>query len=278
MMEWWNNIYNDFNPIAFSLGDINVHWYGIMYALALLSALQMAQYIVKKDKLPITQANLDDYFIWVELGVILGARIGYILFYSPHLDYYLVNPWQMFNPFIDGKFVGISGFSFHGAVIGFIIGSILYSIKNKASFWLLMDISVIAIPFGYFFGRVGNFLNQELFGRATDVPWGIYVDGILRHPSQLYEAILEGILIFIILLIARNYKKFDGELTALYGILYGIARVIAEIFREPDFQLGFVCCDIFTMGQILSFIMVISSIIIYLVLNYLNNNKNMKRT
>jgi len=277
-MEWWNNIYNDFNPIAFSLGDINVHWYGIMYALALLSALQMAQYIVKKDKLPITQANLDDYFIWVELGVILGARIGYILFYSPHLDYYLVNPWQMFNPFIDGKFVGISGFSFHGAVIGFIIGSILYSIKNKTSFWLLMDISVIAIPFGYFFGRVGNFLNQELFGRATDVPWGIYVDGILRHPSQLYEAILEGILIFIILLIARNYKKFDGELTALYGILYGIARVIAEIFREPDFQLGFVCCDIFTMGQILSFIMVISSIIIYLVLNYLNNNKNMKRT
>jgi phosphatidylglycerol:prolipoprotein diacylglycerol transferase len=269
-VEFWNNIYSHFDPVAFSIGGFNIHWYGIMYALALLSALWMAQYIVKKDNLDISQNELDSYFLWVEIGVIVGARVGYMVFYSPNTEYYLLHPWQMFNPFVNGVFVGFSGFSFHGAVIGFILATIFYSMKYKKSFWFLVDLAVIAVPFGYIFGRIGNFLNQELFGRATDLSFGIYVDGVLRHPSQLYEAVLEGLLIFVVLYTIRNRKRFNGELAIIYIFLYGIARTIAELFREPDFQLGFICCDIFTMGQLLSFGMIISAVVLYLIMKYKN--------
>ncbi len=262
-MSCWNHIYQNFSPIAFKIGGISVHWYGIMYVFALLSALYIAKWVVKHDKLPIKQEELDNYFIWVEIGVILGARLGYILFYDPHTTYYLTHPWQILNPFMDGRFVGISGMSYHGAVIGFLLGSYLYVKKYKTDFWLLMDIVAIAIPFGYIFGRIGNFLNQRLIGRVTDEPWGIYVNGILRHPSQLYEAFLEGFLIFILLFIYRKHKKFNGELIILYGILYGIARFTAEFYRQPDIQLGFICCGWMTMGQLLSIVMIVFSIIFY---------------
>jgi phosphatidylglycerol:prolipoprotein diacylglycerol transferase len=119
-----------------------------------------------------------------------------------------------------------------------------------------MDIIAVATPLGYVFGRIGNFLNQELIGRATDVPWGIYVDGVLRHPSQLYEAFLEGIVLFIVLFLYRTKKRFDGELIIIYAVGYGIARIVAEVYRQPDIQLGFICCDMITMGQVLSFSMV----------------------
>jgi len=265
-MSYWNHIYQHFSPIAFKIFGLSVHWYGIMYVLALVSALFMAKWIVKHDKLPISDKELDDYFIWVEVGVILGARLGYILFYDTHTTYYLTHPWQMFNPFMDGKFVGISGMSYHGAIIGFLLGTYLYTKKYKKSFWFLLDIAAVAVPLGYIFGRVGNFLNQRLIGRVTDEPWGIYVDGALRHPSQLYEAFLEGLLIFILLFIYRKHKKFDGELIVLYGILYGIARFIAEFYRQPDIQLGFICCGWMTMGQLLSIIMIAVSLAIYIYL------------
>ena len=265
-MQYWNHIYQNFSPIAFSIGGLNVHWYGIMYVLALISALYMAKWIVKYDKLPITQEELDNYFIWVEVGVIIGARLGYILFYDPHTSYYLTHPWQIFNPFMDGKFVGISGMSYHGAVIGFLLGSYLYVKKYKKNFWLLMDVVAVAVPVGYIFGRIGNFLNQRLIGRVTDESWGIYVDGVLRHPSQLYEAFLEGFLVFILLFLYRKHKKFNGELIVLYGILYGIARFTAEFYRQPDIQLGFICCGWITMGQFLSIIMIAVSIIFYIYL------------
>ena len=269
-MQYWNHIYQNFSPIAFKIGSISVHWYGIMYVLALISALYLAKWLVKYDKLPISQEELDNYFIWVEIGVILGARLGYIIFYDPHTMYYLTHPWQIFNPFMDGKFVGISGMSYHGAVIGFLLGSYLYTKKYKKNFWLLMDIVAIAVPAGYIFGRVGNFLNQRLIGRETSEPWGIYIDGILRHPSQLYEAFLEGFLVFVILFLYRKCKKFDGELIVLYGILYGIARFIAEFYRQPDIQLGFICCGWMSMGQLLSIIMIAISLIFYLVLKKRN--------
>ena len=269
-MQYWNHIYQNFSPIAFKIGSISVHWYGIMYVLALISALYLAKWLVKYDKLPISQEELDNFFIWVEIGVILGARLGYIIFYDPHTMYYLTHPWQIFNPFMDGKFVGISGMSYHGAVIGFLLGSYLYTKKYKKNFWLLMDIVAIAVPAGYIFGRVGNFLNQRLIGRETSEPWGIYIDGILRHPSQLYEAFLEGFLVFVILFLYRKHKKFDGELIILYGILYGIARFIAEFYRQPDIQLGFICCGWMSMGQLLSIIMIAISLIFYLVLKKRN--------
>ncbi|AXH12275.1 prolipoprotein diacylglyceryl transferase [Halarcobacter bivalviorum] len=259
-MELWQNIYSHFDPVAFNLGSIAVHWYGIMYALALLSAIFVAKWLIKKDKLPISNDLFDSYIWWVEIGVILGARLGYIIFYDPNSMYYLTHPWQIFNPFINGEFTGISGMSYHGAFIGFLIASLLFCKKHKVSFWFLADIAVLGISAGYVFGRIGNFFNQELVGRATDVSWGIYVNGILRHPSQLYEAVLEGLLIFAILYIIRNKKSFDGQLAIMYGVLYSLARIIAELFREPDVQLGFIYSDWLTMGMLISGIFAIFSL------------------
>lgn len=259
-MNYWNHIYEHFDPVAFSLFGLNVHWYGIMYVLALVSALFMAKWIVTKDKLPIEKQILDDYFIWVEVGVILGARLGYILFYDPNTSYYLSHPWQIFNPYENGEFVGIRGMSYHGALIGFLLGSYLFSRKHKYSFWFLMDIVAIAVPVGYIFGRIGNFLNQELIGRATDVSWGIYVNGILRHPSQLYEAVLEGILVAIIIYLIRQRVSFAGGLTLIYGVLYGLARFIAEFWRAPDAQIGYIYGEWMTQGQLLSLPMIFISL------------------
>jgi phosphatidylglycerol:prolipoprotein diacylglycerol transferase len=261
-MEFWQNIYSHFDPIAFHLGSIAVHWYGIMYALALLIAIYSAHWIIKKDNIDLHKDILDSYILWAEIGVILGARIGYILFYDTHTYYYLTHPWQIFNPFIDGMYAGISGMSYHGALIGFIISTIIWCRKNKISFWFMTDIAVLAIPIGYIFGRIGNFFNQELIGRVTDVPWAIYVNGTLRHPSQLYEAILEGLFVFIILYVYRNRKKFDGQLALMYVGLYSFARIVAEFFRQPDIQLGFILnTSWLTMGMFISMIFVVCSFV-----------------
>jgi len=264
--SFWNNIYSHFDPVAFNLFGANVHWYGIMYAIALLSAISIAHWIIKKDNLDISKDRLDSYIWWVELGVILGARLGYVLFYDTHTSYYLSHPWQIFNPFAaDGTFIGISGMSYHGALAGFIIASIIWCKKNKISFWFMVDIAALAVPLAYIFGRLGNFVNQELIGRATDVSWGIYVDGILRHPSALYEAFLEGFVVFIILYIVRTKKQFNGQLGLLYVILYSIMRIIAELFRQPDVQLGFLLgTSWLTMGMIISFIFAVLCSILYI--------------
>ena len=261
-MEFWQNIYKHFDPIAFEI-FIPVHWYGIMYVLALLSALFIAKWFVKRDNLEIKNDDLDNYFLWVEIGVILGARVGYVLFYDPHTSYYLTHPWQIFTPFLGGQFVGIRGMSFHGALIGFLVASWLFTKRNNFSFWFLLDLVAISVPLGYVFGRIGNFLNQELVGRETTVEWGIYVYDVLRHPSQLYEAFLEGIVIFIIMFIVRKYKTFDGQLALLYGALYSAMRFIAEFWREPDIQIGFIAWDWLTQGQLLSAVMFFLSIIAY---------------
>jgi phosphatidylglycerol:prolipoprotein diacylglycerol transferase len=260
----WQNVYSKFEPVAFSIGQIHVHWYGIMYALSLLVAILVAHWLIKKDNPGISKDTLDGYIWWVEIGVILGARLGYIFFYDPNTMWYLMNPWQIFNPFSNGEFVGISGMSYHGAVIGFIIASIWFCKKHKVNFWLIADIAVIAISFGYIFGRIANFLNQELIGRVSDVPWAIMVHGQLRHPSQLYEAILEGLVIFLILYFYRNRKKFIGELAILYFILYSIMRTIAEIFRQPDIQLGFLYgTDWLTMGMQISLSFAVVGVFLY---------------
>jgi phosphatidylglycerol:prolipoprotein diacylglycerol transferase len=226
-MEYWNHIYEHFNPIAFTIFSFPVHWYGMMYVLALISALYVAKSIVKRDKLPIKQAQLDDYFIYIEVGIILGARLGYILFYDSNTGYYLTHPWQIFNPFNqEGEFVGIRGMSYHGAVIGWFLGSLYYHKRNKeVSFGVIMDVVALAVPIGYMFGRVGNFLNQELVGRTTDLPWGIYVDGVLRHPSLM--------------------------------------RFVAEFWRQPDSQLGFLFGGWLTMGQSLSAMMMAVAVVLW---------------
>ncbi len=266
-MESWNHIYEHFDPVAFQLFSIPVHWYGMMYVLALLSALYVGKWLVKKDKTDITQKQLDDYFIYVEIGVILGARLGYIIFYDPNTSYYLTQPWQIFNPFRDGEFVGIRGMSYHGAVIGFLLGSYLFYRRHGVPFGRILDVAVIAVSVGYVFGRIGNFLNQELVGRVTDVSWGIYVHGVLRHPSQLYEAFLEGVVVFLILYSYRNYKKFEGELTLFYAMAYGAMRFAAEFWREPDIQIGYICCDWMTKGQLLSMMMIVGAGLFWLYLS-----------
>ncbi len=270
-MEFWQNIYSHFNPVAFNLGTIAVHWYGLMYALALLSAIFVAKWFIKHDKLPISNDLFDSYIWWAEIGVILGARLGYVLFYDTNTMYYITHPWQIFNPYIDGVYAGISGMSYHGAFLGFIIASYLFCRKNKVSFWFITDIAVLGISAAYVFGRIGNFFNQELVGRATDVPWGIYVGNVLRHPSQLYEAILEGLLVFAILVYIRKRKSFDGQLALMYGILYSITRIIAEFFRQPDSQLGFIYSNWLTMGILQSSLILVICMILYVKIRKINS-------
>jgi phosphatidylglycerol:prolipoprotein diacylglycerol transferase len=270
-MEFWQNIYSHFNPVAFNLGPIAVHWYGIMYALALISAIYVAKWFIKRDNLPITNELFDSYVWWAEIGVILGARIGYILFYDTHTMYYLTHPWQIFNPYIDGVYAGISGMSYHGAFFGFILASYLFCRKNKVSFWFITDIAVIGVSAAYVFGRIGNFFNQELVGRATDVPWGIYVGQVLRHPSQIYEAILEGLVVFVILVYLRKRKTFNGQIALMYGILYSTARIIAEFFRQPDTQLGFIYSNWLTMGILQSFVVLVICVVLYVKIRKINS-------
>jgi len=260
-MEFWQHIYSHFDPVALDLGFFKIHWYGIMYVLALIVAYFLALKFAKKEG--IDRKIIDDYFIWVEIGIILGARVGYFVFYVPNNSYYFLHPWEMFNPFIDGEFVGIRGMSYHGAVIGFAIATFFYWKIKKIDMWKILDVVALSIPLGYFFGRIGNFLNKELIGRETNMPWGIYVDSTLRHPSQLYEAFFEGIVIFVILYwYNKKWKKNSGELISLYMILYGIFRSFCELFREPDVQLGFIYKN-FTMGEILSFFMIIVGVILF---------------
>lgn len=274
-MEFWQNIYSNFDPIAFNLGSISVHWYGIMYATALLSAILVAKTLIVRDNTNISSDAFDAYIWWAEIGVILGARLGFVLFYDSNTMYYLSHPWQIFNPFIDGVYTGISGMSYHGAVIGFVISSLLYCKKHKISFWFLADISVVGISFGYIFGRIGNFLNQELIGRTTDVPWGIYVNDVLRHPSALYEAILEGLFIFLILFFYRKKTHFTGQLTLMYGILYSSARILAENYRQPDIQLGFLYGTTWlTMGILISSIFIMIAIFVYVKKSINSKKKN----
>lgn len=274
-MENWNHIYEHFDPIAFHVFSLPIHWYGLMYVLALVSALMIGKYFITKDKLDFTKNQLDVYFIYVEIGVILGARLGYILFYDEHTWYYISHPWQIFNPFVNGEFVGIRGMSYHGALIGFLLGTYLFSKKHKVSFGKIMDLVSISIPLAYVFGRIGNFLNHELIGRATDVSWGIYVDGVLRHPSQLYEAVLEGFGVFIVVYLYRRFQTFSGELTFIYGISYGIFRATAEIYRAPDEQIGYICCDAITFGQVLSLSMSLIGIIGWIYF-YWHNKQSLK--
>ena len=265
-ITYWQHIYEHMNPIAFQLGPIGVHWYGIMYILALVGAFQLAKAIIRRDGLPLAESVIDDFAVWECLGVVIGARLAFILFYDTQTAWYLLHPWQIFNPFEGGKFVGLRGFSYHGGLLGFLIALVLFTRSRKIPFWPLLDLSAVAAPAGYTLGRIGNFLNQELFGRATDVPWGIYVDGVQRHPSQLYEAFAEGLLIFVILWFWRRHKRFDGELAMMYGMLYGVARSVCELFRQPDAQLGYLAGGWLTMGQLLSTTIIGGSLIGYVLL------------
>ena len=245
-----------------------------MYVLALLVALALAKYFVKRDRLPIEERMLDNYFLWVEIGVILGARIGYIAIYDDYSAYYFSHPWEIFNPFRNGEFVGIRGMSYHGAVVGFVLATAAFCAKYRQNVWLYLDLVALSVPLGYVFGRVGNFLNQELVGRVTDVPWAILVDGVLRHPSQLYEAALEGLGVFVLLWFYRPHAKVHGELIAIYATLYTAARFVCEFWREPDANIGFVALGL-SMGQILSLAMMFCGLGLLVYLRAFRGRRNL---
>jgi phosphatidylglycerol:prolipoprotein diacylglycerol transferase len=264
----WRTLPSHLSPNLIEIGAFQLRYYSLMYLAAFLCTYFLVTYRIRREGYPYTEELIQDYFVWAILGVILGGRFGYVLFYN--LDYYLRHPLEIICPFqFSGgfHFVGISGMSYHGGVIAILAASIYFCRKRGIDFWNFADLICPAIPLGYTFGRIGNFINGELYGRATTVAWGMVFPldplHLLRHPSQLYEAFFEGIILFLFLWIVRRRNRFDGVLFALYLMGYGFFRFFIEFFREPDTQLGFVLGP-FSMGQLLCFVMIAAGAWVYL--------------
>jgi phosphatidylglycerol:prolipoprotein diacylglycerol transferase len=237
------------DPVALQLGPLAIRWYSLAYIAGILLGWWLILAEHKKRPLAnLTRKAIDDMVMYAVLGIILGGRLGYTLFYKP--GYYLEHPLQILH-------VWEGGMSFHGGLAGFIIAFYLFARRHNISFLGLMDLMAVAAPIGLFFGRVANFINGELYGRVTDSPLGMIFPGggsLPRHPSQLYEAALEGIVLFLLLLIllkTTRLREKTGMLSGIFMSGYGIARIVCEYFREPDAFLGYLMPGI-TMGQLLS--------------------------
>jgi phosphatidylglycerol---prolipoprotein diacylglyceryl transferase len=277
-INYYQHIPERLDPVAFSFGNFSVSWYALMYLVGFIIVYVILGWRIKKgelnfDEIPNSKFQIPNksqilnikyqkdillsFLIYVFLGLLIGARLGYVLFYD--LKYYLADSLTIISPFsATGEFVGIYGMSYHGGLVGAVLMSWLFCRKNDLDLMEMANFVVPAIPAGYFFGRIGNFLNGELYGRITQKPWGMYFPGdslgLLRHPSQLYEAGLEGVALFFILWTIRNHEKYGKKTLSLYIIGYAAARIIIEFFREPDSQIGYII-NCFTMGQILSLVM-----------------------
>jgi phosphatidylglycerol:prolipoprotein diacylglycerol transferase len=248
--------YPHIDPVLMHIGPFAVHWYGMMYLLSFLVSYGVTRYLVVKRKFPMDREMQDMLYLYLMAGVVLGGRLGYVLFYD--LKAYLQSP-------LDILAVWKGGMSFHGGLIGVIVSVILYGRNYKLPFWGITDILTVSVPIGLGLGRLGNFINGELFGRVTQVPWGmVFPEGgpLPRHPSQLYEAFLEGVILFILLwLLKERVKNQTGVLSSIFLIGYSIIRFTVEFFREPDPQLGYLAGFI-TMGQVLSLLMLLAGIIL----------------
>jgi phosphatidylglycerol:prolipoprotein diacylglycerol transferase len=267
MMMAWRQLPAHMNPNFLEIGSFQLRYYSLMYLAAFACTYFLVMYRIKQERYPYTADQIQDYFVWAILGVILGGRLGYVLFYN--LGYYLKHPLEILFPFeFTGgiRFVGITGMSYHGGAIAVFIATLIFCRKKGIDFWRFADLFCPAIPLGYTFGRIGNFINGELYGRATTVAWGMVFPSdplhLLRHPSQLYEAFFEGIILFAVLWWIRRKSPFEGALFAFYLIGYGLIRFVIEFFREPDAQLGFILGP-FSMGQMLCFLMIAAGITIY---------------
>lgn len=258
----WSHIPEHINPVFFSLGPFQIHWYGLMYVIAFSIFYGLAIYRIRTEEPAYSKKMVLDFLTWAIAGVLLGGRLGYVLFYD--FGYFAAHPVRIISPFdfSNGfQYTGIYGMSYHGGMIGVMTAAIFFCRKNKIKLWPFVDFVIPAIPLGYLFGRLGNFINGELYGRVTVMPWGMYfpLDPLhqLRHPSQLYEVFFEGLILFLVLWNLRTIKFFNGFLFCLYLIGYGLMRFFIEFVREPDSQLGFVAGP-FTMGQILCFMMILA--------------------
>lgn len=233
------------DPVFLRLGPLEFRWYGLMYIIGFMAAYFIIRSGARRRRLPLTSDDVADLVFTVALGIVLGGRFGYILFYN--LAFYLANPLKVFA-------VWEGGMSFHGGLLGAITAGAYYVRKKGLSFWQLADLGFLAAPVGLGLGRIGNFINGELYGRSTDMPWGIvFPTGgpVPRHPSQLYEAFLEGIVLFVVLRLVSGRRHPDGVIFWTFIGGYGLFRFIVEFFREPDQQMGFLFGTI-TMGQMLS--------------------------
>lgn len=252
-----NDIYQGLDPIAFSLGPLVVRWYGLAYVLGFVCAAAIIYFVAKRWKLGMSEDNLLTLMVCAIVGVVLGARIGYVLFYGD--GYYLSHPLEIlaFNQ---------GGMSFHGGLVGLLIGGAVAARMTRIPFLTLADLGSIAAPIGLFFGRCANFVNGELWGAPTDGPLGVVFGGAAgmmpRHPSQLYEAVLEGLVIFCVLfaLSRKRPPRPQGTFLGAFLVLYGIFRFLIEFVREPDVQLGYLWGGWLTMGQVLSAPLIVAGI------------------
>jgi len=246
-------IHPSIDPVIFSFGQLSIRWYGLSYVVGLLLGIIYIKWINKKLVDPIPYKIIDDFFVWGALGVIIGGRVGYVLIYQ--FTSFINEPLIIF-------YIWMGGMSFHGGLIGISIACIIYCIIKKINFLILGDMISTSAPIGLFFGRIANFINSELYGRVTYFNFAMIfpnIDNERRHPSQLYEAFFEGIIIFIIMfLITKKYlrKNVIGISTSIFLILYGFFRFFLEYLREPDPHIGFLF-NHFTMGQILSIPMIL---------------------
>ena len=236
---------HDINPIFISLGDFHIYWYGIMYLIAFLSAWYVGNLYIKKNIVGINRDDFSDLMFYCFLGILIGGRVGYTIFYN--FAYTLENPITIF-------YLWNGGMSFHGGFIGVILAIVYFCKKNKIPFFEISDFIVRLVPIGLFTGRVGNFINGELWGKPTDIIWGVIfpkIDNLPRHPTQIYEAILEGIVLFIILNFVFTKKLKASVMTSYFLILYSLFRFTVEFFRVPDAHIGYLALNWVTMGQIL---------------------------
>ena len=255
---------NNFDPVAIEILSLEIRWYSLSYIIGILIGWYLAKkFFISKN----IYHRFDDYITFVIIGLILGGRFGYVLFYN--FDYYINNPVDIFR-------LWQGGMSFHGGVIGIIIASLIFSKKNNDNVFEYLDVIALVSPVGIFFGRIANFINSELYGHETSVSWSVQfikIDNLYRHPSQLYEAILEGVFLFIIMIFFWNKNKSNtsGKLSALFLVFYSFFRYIAEYFRVPDEQLGYLMLNL-TMGQLISFVFFITGLFLY----YLKNDTKKK--
>ena len=265
----WAHIPSHIDPVIFTLGSLQIRWYGLMYLAGFATLYSLLFIRIKTEKTTLHRDILDDYMFWAILGVIAGGRIGYVLFYD--LSYFLSHPLQIIVPFDlssnPPRFIGIFGMSYHGGLIGVIISSLIFCRKKHLSFLHFADFIIPAVPAAYFFGRIGNFINGELYGRATSAPWGMFFPldptGQLRHPSQLYEALGEGILLFLLLWGLRKRQSFPGFLLSLYLMGYGLVRLLIEFVREPDGHIGLFFYHV-TLGQVLCAGMILAGVVLFI--------------
>lgn len=254
--NWWQHLPQHLSPVIFQIGSFKLQYYGLMYLVAFGITYGLVLYRLKREeRFKITRPQVNDLTTVIILGLMVGARLGYVVFYN--LPYFLRHPLEIFLPFEFSNgvtFTGISGMSYHGGLIGILVAAWIYARRNGLDLRDLADLYIPGIPLGYTFGRLGNFINGELYGRITAAPIGMYFplapEKALRHPSQLYEAFFEGVFLFAALWSVRKARAPKGAMLAFYLAGYGVVRFFIEFFREPDAHLGFVV-GFFSMGQVL---------------------------